>query len=323
MRWKKGLLVVCVIGVCLFEALHTMAAPAYRSAGEYAGNPAYQAFDMKVKNVTVDETTGVIAFQQEQEGNTQDTTTYFIDADTYVEPTVPDGFSLKDVIEGTAPWLHVSILKEDYEKTQQPDGQPVHIAAVGVLANKLVLDVNDLTPIKELERLGIAAWTQDGVLDPRAEVSRAELAQIVMAACKDTADYPDAGFCDVPASHPAYGAICGVRARGLMQGYGDGIFGPEDSVTMEQAAKLLICLLGYEGRAELYGGYPNGYYAVAKELGMLNDMLHIAPGTSAKRQEVAWLVYRTLYIPLMENGSVFDGERLSIKTLYTEHWMAE
>ena len=54
------------------------------------------------------------------------------------------------------------------------------------------------------------------------------------------------GFSDVPSSHPYSTAIADLASRGIIGGYGDGRFGPDDTVTRQQFAKMIV----------LTGGYP-------------------------------------------------------------------
>ncbi len=64
--------------------------------------------------------------------------------------------------------------------------------------------------------------------------------------------------------------IYSVGVANLMVG-SDGKFRPDDFVTLDQAVKTVISVLGYEGIANSRGGYPNGYYSVAIDLGLLNS----------------------------------------------------
>jgi PKD repeat protein len=52
---------------------------------------------------------------------------------------------------------------------------------------------------------------------------------------------------DVAASHSAYRAVSELGARGLLKGYGDGRFGPEDKLLRAQIAVLLVRALGWGG----------------------------------------------------------------------------
>lgn len=107
-------------------------------------------------------------------------------------------------------------------------------------------------------------------------------------------------FEDVPTSHWGYEIIESVVASGLMNGGADGQFRPDDIVTIEQLAKCIVCLLGYESKAQYLGGYPNGYMRVATELGLLNGVKSTGTVTNAV---LVRLLDNCLNVRLME----FDG----------------
>ena len=51
-------------------------------------------------------------------------------------------------------------------------------------------------------------------------------------------------FPDVPVSHPYYGAISAMAAQQVIGGYANGNFGPDDPVTRQQFAKMIVLGLG-------------------------------------------------------------------------------
>ena len=57
----------------------------------------------------------------------------------------------------------------------------------------------------------------------------------------------------------------------LFDGYPGGMFKPQEYLTETQAVKLLVCALGYQSQAEEMGGYPDGYLAVGKEIGLMDQ----------------------------------------------------
>jgi hypothetical protein len=93
-------------------------------------------------------------------------------------------------------------------------------------------------------------------------------------------------FPDVPATHPYYAAITDLANRGIIGGYGSGLFGPGDPVTRQQFAKMIVLTGGYpvsEGnvcyftdveKSDASSLYPDNYVAVCAANGITN-------GTSA------------------------------------------
>ena len=63
--------------------------------------------------------------------------------------------------------------------------------------------------------------------------------------------YGGIAFSDVPADHPAYAAITELAARGIVKGYGDGRFGPDDISLRAQMAAMIVRAMGWSG--EIHG----------------------------------------------------------------------
>lgn len=105
-------------------------------------------------------------------------------------------------------------------------------------------------------------------------------------------------FWDVGSQNEAYDAIKLVYEKGIMVGLGDGSFAPEGNVTVEQVLKVIMSMMGYGKQAAIYGGYPNGYTAVASEVGItdgINDFTKYAT-----REDIAKILYNALDVPLMQ-----------------------
>lgn len=62
-----------------------------------------------------------------------------------------------------------------------------------------------------------------------------------------TPDLPQ--FSDVPPSHPQYRAITDLAAHGIINGYGDGTFGPDDTTLRAQLAALNVRAMGWSAEA--------------------------------------------------------------------------
>ena len=105
-------------------------------------------------------------------------------------------------------------------------------------------------------------------------------------------------FWDVNAQGETYDAIKLVYEKGIMVGLGDGSFNPEGNVTVEQAVKVILQMMGYGRKAVQYGGYPNGYMAVASELKITDGITDLT--AYATREDIAKILYNALDIPLMQ-----------------------
>lgn len=137
-------------------------------------------------------------------------------------------------------------------------------------------------------------------------ITRAELASLVskMMALDENAYMSGVAnaYKDVPAQHPAIGAINAVTSMGIFGGYADGTFHPDQTVKYEEAIKVMVNLCGFSAPAESAGGFPSGYLAVAHKNKMLSGI------SAMLGKELTWsdaiiLAYNTLNTDSIE----FDG----------------
>lgn len=142
-----------------------------------------------------------------------------------------------------------------------------------------------------LSEIGIMVGDEKGNFNPDKPVTRAEMAAIICRMLGETEDLAVDGsiFADVPAAHWANGYVVRAASLGIVNGYGDGKFGPSDTVTYEQAITMLIRAIGQESDAVNAGGYPDGYLLVARQNGFLNGM-DFQRGTPFTRANVAKLL---------------------------------
>ena len=189
--------------------------------------------------------------------------------------------------------------------------------------------------VETLNKLEIVTGYEDGTYKPEDGVTRAEMAALIarIQGYGETAKgAANTAFSDVPASHWASGYIANASGLGIINGYGDGTFGPEDPVLFEQAVKMIMATLGYTPYAEKNGGYPTGYLAAANRYDVSFNVANAAVGTKANRGTVAQLLAKAIDTPLMvpqswdSNGNVTyvicDGQNKDYayyKTLMSEN----
>jgi len=151
----------------------------------------------------------------------------------------------------------------------------------------------------ELAKQGIFKGYEDGTFRPDATITRAEFCAVVnrLKNLQDAvaADPGITPFNDVPTSHWAAADINVAYTTGIIKGYGDGRFGPEDFVTYEQVVTMLVRALGYEQLALERGTYPDGYLAAAMQIGILKGVTGTI-GEYAKRGLVATITYNSMNI---------------------------
>lgn len=93
-------------------------------------------------------------------------------------------------------------------------------------------------------------------------------------------DAPNAGsiYSDVAPDSAYAGELALLSGMGIIDGYSDGSFQPEQLLLYEEAVKMLVCALGYEYVAETSGGFPAGYMNVAAQ----NDFFKNVRGETGK-----------------------------------------
>ena len=75
------------------------------------------------------------------------------------------------------------------------------------------------------------------------------------------------GFQDVTDSFENYSEIIRAKAYGYISGH-DGMFYPNEKITPVDAVVILVNMMGMKSYADAIGGYPNGYYQAASDLGV-------------------------------------------------------
>ena len=146
--------------------------------------------------------------------------------------------------------------------------------------------------VEYVSEIGLMVGYGDGTFQPDKTVSRAEMATVLCKMMEEDWDLKQDGsvFSDVPTTHWANGYVVKAAARGYVAGYGGGKFGPDDTVTYEQAVTMLIKIADGENEAISREGYPDGYLRAAEEFGLLKN-IEAEKGESFSRADVAMLLF--------------------------------
>lgn len=178
----------------------------------------------------------------------------------------------------------------------------VALAGPSITFTDVPEDATYRSQLEVMRALGVLIGDDAATFRPEESISRAEFAKIVcfMVGVKDQPQ-GTTRFTDVPSSHWASGYVnFASNYQGIINGYGDGRFGPDDKVTYEQAIKMLVSALGYGVAAAQKGGWPTGYWTIAGETQILKSYMNVSGVAEAKRKDIAVLLYNALEVPLME-----------------------
>ena len=147
--------------------------------------------------------------------------------------------------------------------------------------------------------LGIMTGDASGDLDLSGQVTRAEFVTMAVKASPSggqigqaaTSPYPD-----VPRDHWASGYVEAAVSLGLVSGYSDGTFRPDQPMGWAEGVSLVLALLGY-GPGDCSGAYPTGQLALAHSLGLDQGVSARSAADVLTRRDAMYLFYNLLSAP--------------------------
>jgi len=162
-----------------------------------------------------------------------------------------------------------------------------------------ITGLNCENAVKNLVELKVMSMSKDGKFEPKKSITKAEMAVIL---CKmvgidnitvnENANVPSK-FSDVAAGEWYTGYINVAVGKGLLNGFPDGTFGPNEQLTMNQVLILCVNALGRGEYVAEKGTYPDNYITEATKLGLLDGVKTY----DANRGNVAIIVWNTLKAP--------------------------
>lgn len=138
-------------------------------------------------------------------------------------------------------------------------------------------------------------------------VTRAEFAKmVVMASPYGSAVLPEGGasvFADVGKAHP-YGTYVKMAVeKGYMTGFLGGVFKPDQNVTLQEAARAVLALLGY-GDSDFTGSQAGGRIAQLRFL-KLDENVVQEPEELLSRGDCIHLFYNLLKAKPKDGGDIY------------------
>ena len=158
-------------------------------------------------------------------------------------------------------------------------------------------------------------------------ITRAEfVAAVSMLLGKDETTGVATGFADVAADHKYSGNIKFAKDAGLISNVD--IFQPELPITYAQALKIVMCATGHGSKAELLGGFPTGYYMVAKNTG-IGAYFNLSNDAYLSHADAAKLIFEAACADILDvtsYGSDFEyaeTEGKNLLSVYHNIYIAE
>lgn len=163
-------------------------------------------------------------------------------------------------------WIELKNVNVD-EKAAQVKGEINHFAICAVVAQERTagsdqkqtpkdqaVNLNDINShwaranIGKLVNLGAIGGYPDGTFKPDQTITRAEFATVLVKAFK-LEEKNGTAFADT-AEHWAKDYISTAAAHGIVSGYSEAVFGPDDNITREQMAVMLVKAAGFTATTE-------------------------------------------------------------------------
>lgn len=137
-------------------------------------------------------------------------------------------------------------------------------ATDGDASNASVVDVFEF-----MKEIGVFDGFNQSVYT--GETTRAEFVALCVNAAKLPLSSSELKFEDVKPNHELYSYIATAVQAGAVDASSPS-FAPERKITVYEACKIALSLLGYDAVCEARGGYPYGYISVASDIDILDSV---------------------------------------------------
>lgn len=171
---------------------------------------------------------------------------------------------------------------------------------------------NSYDAVNVLNKLGVINGYDDGTFKPDNNVTRAEFTAMLLrtrgmgsvgSTSLENPPFPDVTTSDVSW---AIANIRTAREMGIINGYDDGTFKPNNNVSYEEAVKMIVCALGYGEMGTEGAFWYSRYLMTAQSLGFLTGAGG-AVATPATRATIASMLYNCLEVKLAENNAITNN----------------
>lgn len=143
-----------------------------------------------------------------------------------------------------------------------------------------------------LNNLGIMTYN-NGDFQEYNYLTRGMMAKILVTSSKykDNIIYSNISpFADVTTAHWSSPYVTTAVNNGLLRGYLDGTFKPDQYIKAEEVVTAVLNLLGY---TDFTGTYPYGQMTYAESIGLLDDV-NVSIGNNITRGDTATIIYNAI-----------------------------
>lgn len=156
---------------------------------------------------------------------------------------------------------------------------------------------------ESLASLGIVADEEN--FNPSASLTRAQFCKMAVLAAgfNETSLYSSfTSYPDVPANawYAPY-IYAAVKKYKVIQGYPNGTFGPDDTITYGQAVTILLRMLGYTTE-DIGAFWPRDYVIKGQDIGLADGITGLGQNDAIPRGQAAILIRNLLTLDTKESG---------------------
>lgn len=170
------------------------------------------------------------------------------------------------------------------------------LGVTNVSATPLITDIADATEREAIQGLldrGVIEGYSDGTFRPLQTINRAEFLQILIGSrFKDHVPSDPKCFLDLEVKVPQWYAhsVCAAQELGIVSGYPDGTFRPDQPVNFAEALKMAFLSFGIFPQSNETGEWYEKYLLEARNWDILTSLLK-NPEHLLSRGEMATLTY--------------------------------
>ena len=170
-------------------------------------------------------------------------------------------------------------------------------------------DVSHDEAVEVMTGIGVINGYPDGSFRPEGNVTRAQMAKMIayiVSGGEDVGDlYAGANSFSDCLTHWARGYIAYANQTGIVAGVGGGLFNPDGNVTGAQAAKMLLCTLGYDQAVESYTGtgWAVNVMDDARDAGLLDGLDAVNMYNALSREDAAQMMFNALQATMVDYES--------------------
>ncbi len=143
---------------------------------------------------------------------------------------------------------------------------------------------------------GLHILDEADVNNPDVEVTRGEFVRILMGmidAPVSAVSDMEIPFADIKKGKTYTASVLYAASLGYVIGYGDGNFYPDKTMTVQEAANVILNVAGYAVSAEASGGY----LTIAQSEGLLDGL---SAGNTLTNKDLSKILYNALTVTVME-----------------------